>query len=378
MTTSTPAAGVRRRLTLHAGTHKNASTDIQSRLLRSRSLLEQENVHYRFPVQDVHDFKPLTKAITRGDWHLWCDYLELMARGDGDVLLSAEQFAPRLTERKTIRTLQRIAEQHNFTLTVVIFIRSQLDYINSRYANTLKRFYQTTTFPEYIDAVLKGDLPSSGSFKGPNAKRSDVFDFWNYFSALLKERARGLDVRFIPFRQTDPDPFVQLIQTLELNPDLPWAASRKEAINQSAGPRATWLARQVGLRLARHGISHRVIENSSAIIPREQSFRRWNDGHYWGFDRDLARVVRQHFKDNNNRFAEAVWGRRWKEVFVQDKSLRRRQQAVYEPGAAGEMVAMQRIADHVLLRIQRRLQPRAFHRLREAVERLGSTLPGTI
>jgi hypothetical protein len=39
---------------------------------------------------------------------------------------------------------------------------------------------------------------------------------------------------------------------------------------------------------------------------------------------------------------------------------------------------MQRIADHVLLRIERRRQPRAFHRLREAMERLGSTLPATI
>ena len=111
MTTSTPAAGVRRRLILHAGTHKTASTDIQSWLLRSRSLLEQENVHYRFPVPAVLDFKPLTKAITRGDWQLWRDYLELMARSDGDVLLSAEQFAPRLTQRKTIRQLKRLARE---------------------------------------------------------------------------------------------------------------------------------------------------------------------------------------------------------------------------------------------------------------------------
>ena len=89
MTSTTPAAAVRRRLILHAGTHKTASTDIQSRLLRSRALLEQESVHYRFPVQSVLDFKPFTKAINRGDWSLWRDYLEAMARHDGDVLLSA-------------------------------------------------------------------------------------------------------------------------------------------------------------------------------------------------------------------------------------------------------------------------------------------------
>ena len=378
MTSTPPAAAGRRRLILHAGTHKTASTDIQSRLLRSRALLEQQHIQYRFPLAEIPDFKPLIKAITRGDWSLWRDYLEAMARHDGDVLLSAEQFAPRLTQRTTLRQLRRLARENGYELTVVIFIRSQLDYINSRYAYTLKRFYHTTTFNEYVEEVLAGRLPSSGTFTGPNAKRSDVFDFWSYFSALLNERKRGLDVRFIPFRQTEQDPLRQLLRTLDLNPDLNWAASRSEDLNASPGPRATWLARQVGLRLARHGISHRVIENSSAIVPREQSFRRWNDGNYWGFDRDLARVVRRHFKDNNNRFAEAVWGRRWKEVFVQDKTLLQRPQAVYAPESASEMVAMQRIADHVLLRIQRRLQPRAFHRLREAVERLGSTLPGTI
>ena len=378
MTTTTPAAPVRRRLILHAGTHKTASTDIQSRLLRSRAVLEQQNVRYRFPLEDVADFKPLTKAITRGQWDVWHDYLRAMAGCDGDLLLSAEQFAPRLTQRKTIRKLRSLAQQHGYVLTIVIFIRSQLDYINSRYAYTLKRFYQTTTFEGYVEEVLAGRLPSSGTFTGPNAKRSDVFDFWNYFAALLKELEQGLDVRFIPFRQTGTDPLRQLLGTLNLDPNLGWAASRAEALNQRPGPRATWLAREVGLRLARHGISHRVIENSSAIIPQEQSFRRWKEGSYWGFNRDLSRVVQRHFKDNNDRFAEAVWGRRWKEVFVQDRRLLKRSQAVYEPQNAGEMVAMQRIADHVLLRIQRRLQPRALHRLREAMERLGSVLPGTI
>ena len=269
-----------RRLILHAGTHKTASTDIQSRLLRSRDLLAQQNLQYRFPTEDVSHFKSLSHAITHGNWNLWHDYLKRMGPSDADVLVSAEQFAPRLTQRKTIRTLQSIAEQHNYRLTVVIFIRSQLDYINSRYAYTLKRFYHTTTFPEYIDAVLKGDLPSSGSFKGPNAKRSDVFDFWNYFSALLKERASGLDVRFIPFRQTHPDPFIQFLHSLELDPSLPWAEHRESSLNSGTGPRGTWLARELSQRLRHHGISPRAISGSTTIIPKETAFRGWDDGKF--------------------------------------------------------------------------------------------------
>ena len=39
---------------------------------------------------------------------------------------------------------------------------------------------------------------------------------------------------------------------------------------------------------------------------------------------------------------------------------------------------MQRIADHLLLRIHRRQQPRRLHWLRERLERIGSSLIDTI
>ncbi|MEB3253600.1 MAG: hypothetical protein VKI93_02700, partial [Synechococcus sp.] len=181
---STRTAPLRRRLILHAGTHKTASTDIQSRLLRSTAELKRQNLIYRFPDGGETTFKRLTRAITRDNWDHWHDYLEALGHADGDVLVSAEQFAPRLTRRSTVDRLQAIAAKHGFELIIVIFIRSQLDYINSRYAYTLKRFYHCETFPSYVEQVLQGKLPSSGNFTGPNAKRSDVFDFWNYFTVL--------------------------------------------------------------------------------------------------------------------------------------------------------------------------------------------------
>ena len=366
------SATVRRRLILHAGTHKTASTDIQSRLLRSTTELDRQNIIYRFPAGGETTFKRLTRAISREKWDHWQDYLESLRHEDGDVLLSAEQFAPRLTRGSTIEQLQSIAEKNGFELTIVIFIRSQLDYINSRYAYTLKRFYHCETFHSYVEQVLQGKLPSSGTFTGPSAKRSDVFDFWNYFSVLRQAKASGLDVRFIPFRQTHADPFMQLLETLELDPAGAWAASRHDERNKSPGPRGTWLARQLALRLKRHEISHRAIENSSAIIPREERFRRWQDGNYWGFDAELSKQVCQHFKANNNQFAKAVWGKSWKKVFIHDRNLQRRPQNTYAPLNLEEWVRMDRIADHLLLRINRRLQNRPLNGLRERMERMAS------
>ena len=371
MTAELPS-GQQRRLIIHAGTHKTASTDIQCRLRRSASLLAQQQMTYRFPEAHACDFKQLTKAMDRDTWTPWHTYLTPLSQSTSDVLISAEQFGPRLTTQASIQQLRAIAEQHGYRLTVVIFIRSQLDYINSRYGYSLKRFYHCDSFPSYVEKILKNESPLKQKSRNHTGKRSDIFDFWNYFSALLTEREQGLDVHFIPFRQTHSDPFVQFLQTLGLDPTLPWADRRDDSRNQRTGPRGTWLARELSFRLKQHGIVPGSISSSTTIIPTESAFRGWDDGPFWGFDATLSRRVYQHFKANNNRFARLVWQRPWKDVFPHDKVLRQRPQNIFIPSGPEETVRMNRIADHLLLRIHRRQTERPLHALRESLERLAS------
>ena len=361
-----------RRLIIHAGTHKTGSTDIQCRLRRSASLLAQQGIIYSYPEEDTWHFKQLTKAMSRDCWSPWHTYLQSQSHIKSDVLISAEQFAPRLSQARTIRTLEAITKEHGFQLTIVIFIRSQIDYINSRYGYSLKRFYHSKSFAEYVEDALKGKPPSKGVSGGKCEKRTDIFDFWNYFSALLEERNRGLDVRFIPFQQTHSDPFIQFLQTLGLDPSLPWANRRERSLNERTGPKGTWLARELSERLRRHDISPKAISGSTTIIPKETEFRGWDDGKFWGFNAALAQRVRNHFKVNNNLFAQSVWGCPWKDVFVHDKALLNRPENSFVPSGPEETVQMHRIADHLLLRIHRRQTHRRLHGLREPIERLMS------
>lgn len=148
-----------RRLIIHAGTHKTASTDIQCRLRRSASLLAQQQMIYRFPDGHACHFKQLVKAMDQGAWTTWHTYLTSLSEYESDVLISAEQFGPRLTQRASIQKLKSIAEQYGYRLTVVIFIRSQLDYINSRYGYSLKRFYHHDTFATYVEKILNNKSP---------------------------------------------------------------------------------------------------------------------------------------------------------------------------------------------------------------------------
>ena len=88
--------------------------------------------------------------MSKNRWGPWHSYLKLWSNTDSDVLISAEQFGPQLTCVGAVSTLVTIAKEHGFELTVVIFIRSQLDYINSRYGYSSKRFYHNKNFAEYV------------------------------------------------------------------------------------------------------------------------------------------------------------------------------------------------------------------------------------
>lgn len=356
-------------LILHAGTHKTASTYIQARLRRNQELLSANQITYQFPEQDT-TFKRLSKAIGKGDWSSWEHYLDHAHRPGQHLLVSAEQFGSQLTERRTIKALNRIAKQHDLKLRVVIFIRTQLDYINSRYTYSLKRFYHTETFKQYVEDVLKGQLPSTSAFAKSLRQRQDVFDFWAYFHALRRARRKGLSVNFLPFRQNGQDPFDQFLDFMSLPPGPEWKNCPEQAQNRSPGIRGTFLARELGVRLKQAGIPARRIENSSAVITAEEQFRRWDDPPFWGFSPELALRVSQHFEANNNRFAQEVWGCPWREVFPQDNAFLDRQPQVYSPSSERDRARMEAIADHLLRRLQRRLAPKPLDPLRDQAERL--------
>ena len=135
-----------RRLVIHAGTHKTASTYIQERLHKNRALLSEQNYIYQYPSEDITTFKILVRDICNERWRKFKNYLDQSSETDKHLLISAEQFAVPLNHTKTLKKIADIAAKKGYDLQIVIFIRSQLDYINSRYAYSLRRFYHHLTF----------------------------------------------------------------------------------------------------------------------------------------------------------------------------------------------------------------------------------------
>ena len=71
------------------------------------------------------------------------------------LLLSTEQFSVPSTNQKCIQKLEELANSFDLKQHIVIFIRSQLDYINSRYIYSLRRFYHSQAFEEFVFDALE-------------------------------------------------------------------------------------------------------------------------------------------------------------------------------------------------------------------------------
>ena len=347
------------RLIIHAGTHKTASTYIQERLRCNQTELAKLGIHYQDPEQCRPKAKKLAAALCKRQWHKW-ERLFNEHRGN-DILLSAEQFSVPLTDETTIQKLEDLAKKHHYELIIVLFIRSQLDYINSRYIYSLRRFYHHQSFEDFVENALNGKLEGEKTQRGVITRRSDVFDFGTYFKPLLRARSRGSRIDFLPFKKNNQDPFLAFVEHLGLDPSLTWRPCRNQRhLNRSPGIRGVWLARLLSQQLANAGITPKQIANSSQLVLLEEQRQRWNDPAFWGYNRKLARKVSKHFERNNQRFAKKAWGTRWEEQFPNDVKALERQRSRYRPQSIEEEERMHRISQRLLKRIQNRIRPKSF------------------
>jgi len=356
----------RPQLIVHAGTHKTASTYIQERLHRNRDLLSSQGVSLQDPLECKPKPKKLAAELCKRRSKRWKAFFMQQPEGQ-HCLLSAEQFAVPLTDPQCIRELEALADAAGYELHIVIFIRSQLDYINSRYIYSLRRFYHHQTFEQFVDDALQGKLQNEKPKRGKIKRRQDVFDFWTYFQPLLKAKARGLKVSFLPFRQGGVDPFEQFIRTINLPTALPWKACPQKHYNRSPGTRGVWLARVLSQLLRENNISPKTIGNSSQIILNEERRQLWKDPSFWGYSRKLTKKVTRHFEENNARFAQAAWNCSWDAAFPATIPDTPRRRTVYVPPSIKAEVRMHAAAQRLLDRIVRQQTSRKTSPLKRLI-----------
>jgi hypothetical protein len=282
----------------------------------NRSLLRSSGVLVEYPGLPAQKHKPLADALAKRQWEYWQKFLRNLPREEPLVLISAEQFTQTLARRRIHRQLIALLEREGFQLAVAVFLRDQADYINSRFVHSVRRFYHSQDFEDYVQEQL--------------AKRKHIYNYNHLFYDLTTNSS--IRTFFLPYGRELGDPFERLLSALGVRPPIQgWQAADPSKANVQPGSRAVWLAQQITKRLHHLGIDSRSLVNTGDVVRRIAMGEGWQDDRYCGFSQDSASVVAAHYSRSNHRFARRVWGCEWRQV-VAEVGMRR---SVYFPPGPG-------------------------------------------
>ncbi|MEB3320091.1 MAG: hypothetical protein VKI63_04040 [Cyanobium sp.] len=308
-------AAPNRLLVLHAGTHKTATSYIQSRLLANQSLLQESGVALIYP-QRVCKHKPLARALARGQWDLWQKFLDRLSEGPEQAIVSAEQFTQPLAKPRRHRQLLELLSERGYALRVVVFLRDQPDYINARYVHSIRRLYHHQDFDTYVAEQLE--------------RRSHIFDYDRLFSSLIGQQ--NIDCRFLPYASGLGDPFERLMAEQGWRASRSWLPAAPDKHNVQPGCQGVWLAQAIGEQLEQLGVRGRSLVNSGSVVRQIAAREGWQLDRYFGFEAPEMVRVADHYRAGNDRLAQRVWGCRWGDRFPAATVPERR---VFTPPPAG-------------------------------------------
>jgi hypothetical protein len=310
---------------IHAGTHKTASSYIQSRIAANRHELREANVQVSYPASPNRKHKPLAAALAARKWDAWHRYLKSLPQDGEVVLVSAEQFTQLLVKPKLQRSLLEMLEAEGFRLAVMFFLRDQPDYINARFVHSTRRLYHHLPFDDYVRIQLN--------------ERDHIYDYFKLFSPLVGNHA--IQATFLPYGSSLGDPFERLVSVLGIQtPAGGWRSADPTKSNIQPGCQGVWLAQRLSERLEQLGISGPALVNTGAIVRHIVVTEGLEDDRYWGFDESSAAVVSEHYSAHNNQFAQKVWGCDWRDKIPELMVGRCEFQPPLEPAARSQLDAL--------------------------------------
>lgn len=293
-------------LVVHAGTHKTASSYIQNRLEASQHALNSQGIAFSWLGRTGRKHKGLVKAMLKSRHKPWEKYLSAGYPSGWQILVTAEQFTPAVTEPRHLAFLDELARRHGRTLLVVVFLRDQPDFLNSMYAHTVRRLYHHYDFDSYVRRRLRH----------PNW----FPDYQRWLETI--RRHPTIELIVLPYRSPaldqngEDDPFMRLAHALGwAMPEQGWLPPSRRSINTQVGARGIWLALEVGKALAAMGVNPRSLRNTGGLIREISEREGWTHQRFQGFQPAAYLGLRETFQSINDPLAMEAWGVPWAEVF---------------------------------------------------------------
>jgi hypothetical protein len=292
---------------LHIGTHKTGSTSIQKFLIDSHEALRLRGVILpsisKSPIDQDH--KILANALTRfrihkGDVEPLHQLSALLQSSASDVIISAETLSQKLGAGGEFAALKDYFKSHGYRLHVILYLRDQLDFMNSLYVQGVKRFKYFGSFESYLKEVV--------------ADSHSHFDYLHQYGFLMDDpeitfspRSFAVAVRdglILDFLSTIPplagmsavdDPATSTIQ------------------NPNAGTKSVFVARMVASG-ADESYSIADLSKLSPLLKKIYMDRKWYEDPFIGLDQDSARLIEQKFLSSNDKFSRKYWACDWRDL----------------------------------------------------------------
>jgi hypothetical protein len=149
-----------RRCFIHIGTHKTGTTSIQHLLSRNSPALQQKGFYYpnagrleKHPGQHNLAWQISGDHRFQDDYGTIDDLIKEVKDSSDDIILSSEDFECSLYHPAKFSGFISLLQSHHFLVTVILYVRNQVDYLARLYL-TLLHFKLDLTFDELLGPTL--------------------------------------------------------------------------------------------------------------------------------------------------------------------------------------------------------------------------------
>ncbi len=299
-----------KRLVVHVGPPKTATTYIQHALFANTDALARHGVY--LPRTGRNELSPTSVCHHHLAWELmdsprfrediggWDALAAEISDVDAETVLLSSEVLSRgtLFTRGIGDALQERLLASSRAVTVVYAVRDQLSSMNSAYGQRVKELGPVLDFADHAAAALEaGDAD------------------------LMRQTARwydstSIDFVAIPFPTlVESDPLLALLNAAHIDIPAGDLTTTGEPSNITLGPVAV-----AAFRLLRHYLEglnpamtydDKAVRELHRIAARAAKAAGWCEEPFWGWTPDLAADAVERLAESNERFAQAVWGTSW-------------------------------------------------------------------
>lgn len=294
-----------RRLILHVGTHKTASTYIQRHALDAAEFLEQQlGVYVPFTGSGDRQWPHQNLA-----WELFGDdrfYLpggtwteleaELSACRSPDVLILSEDLEFIVCHADPLQSLVDFADRCGRELVVVAAVRDQVERLNGDYTECIRMFRDVGALADY-------------------EKTQDAHGCLDYYKHFLPTHENpAVTLCVTTFGQlVGGDPLTELLRTVGVA-DLPATIPFRPpaAVNASMSALTVAAARTVADAVANEMVPGINRSSLMSAVEEVSYLLGWDQNpKFWGWAEAHAEKVRRQYEASNQRFAREMMGSPW-------------------------------------------------------------------